>query len=114
MPNNTNQQPNRQLSPDQAAAVLGLATRLSETLLKQQNPMQNPEESMQEDQSLETAEPTEPIEESQEPAVPDEKDAKIADLESKMELMKKEMETMVKSEISSLKDVIIDVMKDNG
>ena len=59
MPNLSKEQ-NKQMTADQIMASLGLATRLSEQLLKQQNPMQSAGEPMQETpqeayQTLETA-----------------------------------------------------------
>ena len=66
MQNENNQQLNTQLTPDQIMASLGLATRISENLLRQQNPAQM-EESMGEPMEQPMDEMQEPIEEPIEP-----------------------------------------------
>lgn len=82
MPQNTSQQ----LTPDQIMASLGLATRLSEQLLRSQNPMQEPENPVQEEptdasQTLETAPGSEETPEMDE-TMEEQEPSFVADLKS--------------------------------
>lgn len=105
MNNNTNSNGiQSRLSPDQIMASLGLATRLSEQLLRSQNPMQEAENPMQEEptnapQTLETApgseetldlEVDEPLEEKEPSFVADLKSMITEGFENIKGLFKKE------------------------
>lgn len=101
------------MSADQSAAALSFATMLSEQMMPQapveeagvptEAPV-SPESAPQEAQPAQEAQPT----------ATDPNEAKIAELESKMETMRAEMEAMVKGEISGVKDIIIESLKDDG
>ena|SRR3990167_4185703 len=107
---NKNMQPQQlNTSGDKDAAALAFATMLSEQMMPKVQP---------EEQELELGEemPPEPAPESTEtPQEPlselDQSEAKFTDLETKMDKMKIEMESMVKEEISSIKDMIIEALQ---
>ncbi len=99
------------MSADSAAAGLALATHLSEQLHGMQSqPMQAP----QSPQSNPGQAVHDNMQTSAEPFDNSPNDAKFTELEAKMEQMKSEMETSVQKEISSVKDIIIDALKEDG
>lgn len=86
-------QPPNQQNPDQSAAALSFATMLSEGLLPKQMPQEGSQEGME-------APPT------------NQDDTKMAEMDAKIESLKKEMQEMVKSEVSSIKESIQEALKD--
>ena len=111
----------QKMNVDDAKAALGIATRISEGLMPKIEPktdlgtatalnsptgmpVQDP--AMTQDQSN-TAKHIEDMKSKHE--------AKMTEIETKMDQMKSEMEIMVKDEISGIKDLIIEALKeDNG
>lgn len=98
---------NPRMTADQSAAALSLATKLSEGFMPQ--PM--PEEGATSPQNA-----PEGMQSTQQPqeSKPDESEARFTDMETKMDQMKSEMEIMIKDEISGIKDLIIESLKDDG
>lgn len=90
---------------DHVAAALSFATNLHEQLMPKTAP-----QATQAPQTLETA-PQEP-QQAQQPQdqTQGQNDAKLTELEAKMDKMKVEMESMMKGEISSVKDIIIEAL----
>ena len=103
MPNNISQQQNT--SGDKSAAALSFATMLSEQLMPKVAP-----EAPQEPQNAPGSEEAPESKETPQETPPDQNEAKFTDLEAKMDKMKVEMESMMKGEISSIKDIIIEAL----
>lgn len=90
-----NPQSNQEMTPDEAAAALAFATKLSEGLLPQAQP-ESP-------QGQETGSPQAQTPES----------GKMAqEMETKMEELKKEVKEMIKEEVSGIKDAIQEALKE--
>lgn len=102
------------LNPDQSAASLSFATMLSQQMLGSNPGAQQPQDSGAPQDGSQTPQdapqPTKPTPEAK--PSPDQQDPKFAELESKMDVMKAEMEAMMKDEVSSVKDIIIEALKD--
>lgn len=107
--NNSQVQPQQELTADQAAASLALATKLSEGLM--------PQIPSEPSQTLETA-PGEEItaEQDKNPMnmMVQEHEEKMAEMEKKMEDMREEMRAMIKEEVSSIKESIQEALKDDS
>ena len=100
MPQNDNQQPNMTLEQaNEAKALLGIATRISEGMMPQ-TPQEAPV-------SPETAPEQEETPEVEEDIIPEENEAPEADLEAKFDEFKEEIKSLIKDELKGLK-------KENG
>jgi hypothetical protein len=92
------------LTPEEAKASLGIVTRLSSDMLKQEQQAQMMEQGMGEE-PMEGEE----IEEEPEEEVPDERDEKIEKLEKEL----KEVKASIKDEISTLKETLQKALEDD-
>lgn len=95
-------------TPDQAAAALALATHLSQMSQGvQPQPVQpTPEAPQMAPGGAQQPEPAEPFDNTK-------NEAKMTAIEASMKQMKTELESSMKSEISSIKDIIIEALKDD-
>jgi len=100
----TAQKTSHRVHADEASGMLGFANVISQ-MVNGINPTTTAEQQPMETQAT-------PKEEAQ--PQNDQSEAKINELEAKMEQMKSEMEIMVKDEISSIKDLIIESLKEDG
>mgnify|MGYP001569183360 CR=1 FL=1 len=112
MPNNnikpeTTQSPANEMTADRAMAALSFATMLSEGLM----PKAPPEQATEPSQTLESAPGQEQTSEPTEPT-PDDKDAKIADLEAKFEILERDVKNMIQEEMSGMREQIKQILED--
>lgn len=103
------------MTPEDAKASLGIATRLQEMMLSQgQDQGELPQEQTQQEQPQEQ-QPQEPQEAPQEPNQPDEMSAKFSELElnltNKLDEIRKELKSDTSKEIDSIKKNIQDAIK---
>ena len=107
---NTTEQTNSQLSPEEAKAALGNASFLQEQLLAQMNPMG--------DQMMGAGEPTSPVEPQEAPEKEEEpsedSDSLKKEFDGKLEGLKKEVKDMVKSELADIKDGIKKLLEEEN
>ena len=99
-PQNTQQE----MTPEEAKAGLGLATRLSEQMLMMQNPQQVPQDAQNTPQQENTPETKEGVE--------TQKDDKVGELKAEMEGFKTEMKTLVQQQIDGLRQDIQEALKE--
>lgn len=105
---NNNRGPDK-ISPEDAKAMLGLTNHISELAHGiQPQAMQPPVEAPQMTPGgAEAAKPAQPFDNTK-------NEAKMTEIEAAMEQMKSEMEITIKDEIASIKDLIIESLKDDG
>lgn len=106
--NNTTLNKNNQMDGNTVAAGLALATHISQ-VSQGINPQstQTPPQSTQN-----TPGQSQQPQEAQQPDN-NQNDAKFKEMESKMDQMKAEMEAMMQKEVSSVKDIIIEALKED-
>lgn len=92
------------LPPDQAAAGLALATHISQSFMPAGTQVDTP--GISQNSQIQSTQDQQPDNSKN--------DAKFTELESKMDTMKAEMEAMIKGEVSSIKDIIIEALKEDG
>ena len=88
---------NDKMTADNAAAALSLATEMGEGLIPQMMP-ESPEMALGGEEAPEQEET--------------EQGGKVAELEAKMEDMKKEMQQMIKDEVAGIKDAIQEALNE--
>lgn len=104
------------MTPEDAKASLGIATRLQEMMLSQgQDQGEMPQEQTQQEQPQEAQSQETPQEPPQEPNQPDEMSAKFSELElnltNKLDEIRKELKSDTSKEIDGIKKDIADALK---